>query len=427
MVLSLNHTILVCGNTRVPWTSFIYALSWLADLDKEQFSVVDKYCRPYLVLQSMALEAEIGLSASIASSDMETIGIRDLGSNLFDFVGGLHGAKRATDPRDMIFGIYGLAQRLGYNISPPDYQRSVREVFIGAAMSIIEYDNDLRILMMAQHLRQDGDLPSWVPDWSVRTTPRQGLYLENAKIPPFRLLQSPSAYTFSPDGARLTVKGRILDKVVRAGRLFPDPSICRLHTWAIFQECVEMLQGRSTARDEELWEATGSLRLFEDALLGAALDLTAADPDEDYRRGTFISLCSMATLSCSEIRDIVAVGNAAIHEMDAEDVAVEALELLLLSPDAPKTGEFGKLYSLLGRVLEGKCFFISSHGWMGTAFGTVREGDVVAVLVGLDMPVVLSPDCEGNFRFVGLAYVPEIRKNGVRAGSKPNLRRITLV
>jgi hypothetical protein len=72
----------------------------------------------------------------------------------------------ATDPRDKVYGLLGLA---GLDIFP-DYTNTVSEVYEKAAM---EY---LRIYGITYCLNEAGtskrrrpDLPTWVPDWSCPT------------------------------------------------------------------------------------------------------------------------------------------------------------------------------------------------------------------------------------------------------------------
>jgi hypothetical protein len=52
----------------------------------------------------------------------------------------------------------------------------------------------------------------------------------------------------------------------------------------------------------------------------------------------------------------------------------------------------------------GKCFFMTKDSRMGTGQGQVSEGNVVAVVAGLKMPLILAAVKE-HFRLVGHAYV----------------------
>lgn len=81
-----------------------------------------------------------------------------------------------TDPRDMIFGLYGLANDTGPGQLDVtiDYSLSTREVYSRITRSFLRQDSSLDILSFSQWPpgeRSEPSLPSWVADWS--TTPDQ--------------------------------------------------------------------------------------------------------------------------------------------------------------------------------------------------------------------------------------------------------------
>ncbi|KAM0501043.1 hypothetical protein ACHAP8_004770 [Fusarium lateritium] len=74
----------------------------------------------------------------------------------------------ASDPRDKVFALLGL-----WKTSPePDYKLSPQVVYIGlASMFVMNKEATLtgRVLDMASQGHSMTDLPSWVPDWSVKS------------------------------------------------------------------------------------------------------------------------------------------------------------------------------------------------------------------------------------------------------------------
>ncbi|KAK1722710.1 uncharacterized protein BDZ83DRAFT_628255 [Colletotrichum acutatum] len=85
-------------------------------------------------------------------------------------------ARDAADPRDKVFAMLSLAGSLR-GLSKPDYKRSVKQVFCGAARDIIRGKTSLEILLAAGRIkRQDEEipLPSWVPDWRREHSPLKG-------------------------------------------------------------------------------------------------------------------------------------------------------------------------------------------------------------------------------------------------------------
>lgn len=76
---------------------------------------------------------------------------------------------KATDPRDKIFALLGLATDAGNPVLHPNYEAPVREVFTASSRYMMIANKSLRILHIAGigWSRQIKDLPSWVPDWSA--------------------------------------------------------------------------------------------------------------------------------------------------------------------------------------------------------------------------------------------------------------------
>lgn len=77
--------------------------------------------------------------------------------------------NRATDPRDCVYGILGLVtEQHGIAV---DYTKSAAQVFLDAALSIINTQKNLDIIcqtawMASPRSENPHELPSWVPDFS---------------------------------------------------------------------------------------------------------------------------------------------------------------------------------------------------------------------------------------------------------------------
>jgi hypothetical protein len=80
---------------------------------------------------------------------------------------------RATDPRDRIYALYGLASDIydqnGKATIEPNYHDSVEKVYREVAASLIRRGENLDLLPFCQRPLVDNGryLPSWVPDWTV--------------------------------------------------------------------------------------------------------------------------------------------------------------------------------------------------------------------------------------------------------------------
>lgn len=77
----------------------------------------------------------------------------------------------ATDPRDRVFALIGLAKDSRLLGLYPNYSKTYSEVCIETAWRLLR-QLGLRILTQSRGLRltdSNHDLPSWVPDWSLRS------------------------------------------------------------------------------------------------------------------------------------------------------------------------------------------------------------------------------------------------------------------
>ncbi|KAK4557081.1 hypothetical protein LTR86_006062 [Recurvomyces mirabilis] len=77
--------------------------------------------------------------------------------------------KKATDPRDKIYGLLGLQSRKRPTPVMPDYAASLQDILISFATDVIKTQDWLVPLCL--DLRQElKGLPSWVPDWTFTAT-----------------------------------------------------------------------------------------------------------------------------------------------------------------------------------------------------------------------------------------------------------------
>jgi len=74
----------------------------------------------------------------------------------------------------------------------------------------------------------------------------------------------------------------------------------------------------------------------------------------------------------------------------------------------------------------GKTFFVTQEGRLGTAEGQLREGDIVALIAGLEMPLILTP-VEEQFQVAGHGYIHGIMDGELWPEALEELRLISLI
>ncbi|KAI2641286.1 heterokaryon incompatibility protein-domain-containing protein [Xylaria nigripes] len=163
--------------------------------------------------------------------------------------------SKATDPRDMIYGLMGFANHEEKAYIQADYSKSVQETYASITRRMIQ-NGFTDILAWAQPKNKSiEDLPSWVPDYSssiYESLCSQG----QAKpwLPQFRACgetryHEPTNYT---DPLKLPVHGRRIGEILRVGSdWFP-----RARAHAAFPSSStdggEVLLARSASHDDLL-------------------------------------------------------------------------------------------------------------------------------------------------------------------------------
>ncbi|KAF2188348.1 hypothetical protein K469DRAFT_768996 [Zopfia rhizophila CBS 207.26] len=125
-------------------------------------------------------------------------------------------SKKATDPKDKVFALFGVTEELGLDFPPPKYENPLERVYVETAVACIEQDRSLNILYEAPSNERHSALPSWVPDWSAEGW--RSSYLRGYLGKGFRAAGDDSPqWSFSQDYRRLTISGKLIDSVDNCG------------------------------------------------------------------------------------------------------------------------------------------------------------------------------------------------------------------
>ena len=207
--------ILYCGNIEVPWRD----LGVVAQLLDQRQKKVGAFSAKYISLKEAARNIEISVVKLVDWRDrwMHGAGANkpaefNLENLLFDT---WH--FRATDPRDKIYGLYGLLSLKDTATQDwkADYERPVAKVYADATKQIFSDASELKFLsaVVDRSLRNLTSLPSWVPDYSLPfATAHFWFYNAAGKLP----LPSP---IYLPSGAwnELRIQGVQVGTVLRIG------------------------------------------------------------------------------------------------------------------------------------------------------------------------------------------------------------------
>jgi hypothetical protein len=200
----------MCGTDTITWTDLLMAQNTIAiNRDTCWRLVMDN---PYMdtFTTDMYYEGPRGL---IISDIFESPTVRVL-PTLFDALR-WYCTKESTQPEDREYGLVGLTTA---GIDPrfiPDYARGSCQIYIDAAVYIIETTRKLDIICLMQARRWEQWLPSGVPDW-LNGTPTWPLnYWAEAFA---ASVDRKAMVSFASNGSILVVKELYITSIAKTGK-----------------------------------------------------------------------------------------------------------------------------------------------------------------------------------------------------------------
>lgn len=141
----------ICGRFRLPWMCVLEAASRLMSKSMLQnaFGRAADSMAALILFSPLAERSE--------RQKPELLDLLRLGRN-----------REATDDRDKVFGILGLLHEDDKVVITPDYSMDITDLYIHCAQTILMNSHHLQLLTSCLGPIQRSNLPSWVPDWSVR-------------------------------------------------------------------------------------------------------------------------------------------------------------------------------------------------------------------------------------------------------------------
>lgn len=271
----------------------------------------------------------------------------------------------ATDDRDKVFGILGLARFLGEPIRA-DYNKTKRKVYSEAMATIIRDSLDLSYTRLSIVDSKKKGLPSWVPEIGGKT-------LRGADIlPNYRAvgtaMQSARAgvppATFSSDYQTLTVGGVELGRVlvVIETPVVEDPELTNPDERFTLNDELRCLIADKGIPLTTLWKT----------LIGNRVENLLTERDATWNDG-------QVELLRSEVKLLQAITIMCGHEyQDPEG-----------SQDVLSQDDLRFLRLQFWETCRKATLFFTDTGKLGVVIGTMAKGDVVAALFGVGMTFVL--------------------------------------
>jgi hypothetical protein len=289
---------------------------------------------------------------------------------------------RATDPRDQIYGKLGLEAfaRSGLHVEP-NYDKSVKQVYLDFAVSGMNHFQNLDVLSFASFRNAQRDnIPSWVPLW-------------NENLVMSSILVQFGNWNWKADGGErkekpfdvrndfLFVEGVVLDQVLRS--IYVDsegwrPSYARNKKNSLYQ----LWQQECRSHEPEF---NKSSQIEDPRFLGLAASIVAGVQDTYHRiTDDWVGFQKRVT---------------SFMNLSILDKAERSYSALTESEETWFHYRWRAQACTAGRVL-----FETNSGYVGLGPQSLQKNDLVCVLYGGKVPFILRPDGD-HYKFVGESYV----------------------
>jgi len=286
----------------------------------------------------------------------------------------------------------------------------------------------LLLLQQTAESRDWPDLPSWVPDWNKRLN--HGIGSTIRWKTDFSACKSQSAkFIFLSDSKSISVRGCVVDRIARAAKNylptseedqedFPEfqdhpetgPSwidIACVETYLEWMEIVTSLAAYATGKNVRTTLFSSFLPLTADwvgdgfdSWLRAFLPCLPEQISSELRLSPLIS-----------VEDEGGIGNASLKGNDTiegppqdEEPDYDAMLMRISSHQGANT-----FHSLAFDFCRGTRLFLTSDGYVGRGLKAIREGDLVAVIAGVYLPIIIRKDGD-VYRVKGPAYIQGIMR-----------------
>lgn len=328
-------------------------------------------------------------------------------------------SREAKQPVDKVFALYGLFQSLGIPLQRPDYSKSVGQVYLEFTCALIQWHGCLEMLKEASRPSLPGQ-PTWVPDWSRSHYRILGDEMNAAgdSAPNFAIVSSYDDTGVSPHDIyefqwtpNMAHSSPIdIPKIITQGFVEDEIAFCL----PPLREAKE----HQSAQDDKSNEPLAQL-LYNTAIMLHWLSISQQprfhiDPSPLSISETLFSIMHSEVWKRfnhrSQLRELfpdwLALLNihlGSLSNMETPDSsAARSCARDLKADERLHSYHLERCEAIAGK----RIFFTTQKGRLGTGSPYMRDGDVVALLAGLNTPLILRGREEGvGYEVVGVAYV----------------------
>lgn len=293
----------------------------------------------------------------------------------------------ATDSRDRVFALLGIATDARELEVKPDYSKSCEEVYTGLARILLRHGY-FDVLSHCIHEPHDGTssslhMQTWVPDWSRKTTcsALQQRHLDRTRKPAVRTVLQPD---FRASGSRRQ----------------PDRLEMSEQSWCAPLTVSGIIMGQVQLTGDR-WEVGGIGKWLETLqALSRSPHSRLTDPHE---RSHAVLRTAVADQDIRRHNDKPRLTEDTLAKLDS---TLTGMHLGLVDAQLLIDNELGHYAEELNSIGRGRRPFLSSDGSLAIGPEEAESGDTVGVILGAEVPYVLRRRTKGDgFIFIGEAYI----------------------
>lgn len=297
----------------------------------------------------------------------------------------------ATDPRDCVFALLGIASDGAWAGVAVDYSVDCSKTYKRLAIHNMALKQSLSYLSLSGHQLQTRTphLPSWVPDWSLNANhaPRcslagQGFKASGDAKPDISVL---------PGGRELITPGHIVETVHRVGKI------------AITLELTNPFLVTSSTFAQEQVKEMSAVDECDDISSIARPTYPSGEPFASvYWRLMICNRLAMGGPPPPEFAEVEPVfRNWISHADDVMNQRWNKLNPLRLH-HAYNAIQYG---AAVGKWSSGRVFCATEGRYLGWVPRGTENGDLICVLEGGEVPVVLRRAKDGRYQVLGDCYI----------------------
>ncbi|RYP64886.1 hypothetical protein DL771_008563 [Monosporascus sp. 5C6A] len=321
-------------------------------------------------------------------------------------------ACHAWNPRDRVYGLYGVIEQFGIKLSEPRYSKSKDEVYWDFTREACDSTRSLSLFNLARGPESGLKEPSWVPDYSAPF--RMGEAWGNTKASG----DSTPHFCFSADGRIVHTRGILVDVIMTrsTGAVWKpslDPilnqdgdfvnleegyeqTIATYREWhCVFKVHISCLLRRygNISSSISAFGAVLTLGMLSASLYGTLLGWISILDEEQDRRSEILERARRDP----KIRAYFSKSEARRRAMESE--AWQTLCALKAEPGVATLNHWIWMHATE------KSVFVTESGFVGSRNRSIMEGDAIVLLRGVDRPMVLRETSDRSLVLVGPAYV----------------------